>query len=910
VPGYDPKEFETRLYQRWLEAGVFAPVPAKPGEQAFSIVIPPPNVTGSLHMGHALNNTLQDVLTRYHRMLGDASLWVPGTDHAGIATQNVVERQLMAEGTDRHALGREAFVARTWRWKEESGGRIFEQLRRLGVSCDWSRERFTMDAGLSRAVREVFVTLHEQGLIRRDHYLINWCPRCRTALSDIEVEHEEKAGNLWHLRYPLEDGSGHISVATTRPETMLGDTAVAVHPDDDRYRHLVGKKVVLPVIGRKLPVIADTYVDSSFGSGAVKITPGHDPNDYEIGLRHQLPMVSVMNVDGTMSADAGPYAGMTTAQCRQALVERFGADGTLERVDDHRHAVGSCYRCRNVVEPLLSDQWFLHVRDMADATLKALDDGRTRFVPAHWEKTYRIWMENIRPWCISRQLWWGHRIPAWYCDACSQTIVSREDVTVCPKCAGAVRQDEDVLDTWFSSALWPFSTMGWPEKTPDLARFYPTSVLVTAFDIIFFWVARMMMMGLHFMGEVPFRDIYIHALVRDEHGQKMSKSKGNVIDPLVIIDEYGADAFRFTLVAFAAMGRDVRLSEDRIAGYRNFCNKLFNAARYVALKREGAPAQATAADGATPAATATSPTASTSAAKPGATAAEGASPAALANRWIRSRLAATIEETRAALDSYRFNEAAHALYRFTWNEYCDWYIEISKVALDGDESERAETLQTLTSTLETLLRLLHPIIPFVTEELWQELSHDVRGSGEGALLMTQSFPELQPSWRDEEIDARMETLIEVVRSVRNIRAEMRIAPRIALDLWLNDGPVAEVVRQNEPMARRLARLREIHYGGGAAPKGCATAVVAGSEIAVPIAEHVDLAAEAQRLRKEIARVEKDLSRFTAKLADEKFRARAPEDIIEAELAKQSAAEQERDTLRSSLVRVEQAGGAA
>jgi len=886
VSGYDPKSFEGRWYQCWEEAGAFAPTPPQPGERTFSIVIPPPNVTGSLHMGHALNNTLQDVLTRYHRMLGDATLWVPGTDHAGIATQNVVERQLLAEGTDRHALGREAFVARTWRWKEESGGKIFEQLRRLGVSCDWSRERFTMDAGLSRAVREVFVCLYEQGLISRDHYLINWCPRCRTALSDIEVEHEEKPGHLWHLRYPLEDGSGHISVATTRPETMLGDTAVAVHPDDERYRHLVGKHVVLPVIGRLLPVIADTYVDSSFGSGAVKITPGHDPNDYEIGLRHRLPMVSVMNVDGTMSPEAGPYAGMTTADCRAALIDRFAADGTLERVDDHKHAVGSCYRCRNVVEPMLSDQWFLHVRQMADATLAALDEGRTRFVPSHWEKTYRAWMENIRPWCISRQLWWGHRIPAWYCDACpGVVVVSRDDVTSCPKCAGPVRQDEDVLDTWFSSALWPFSTMGWPERTPDLQRFYPTTVLVTGFDIIFFWVARMMMMGLKFMDEVPFRDVYIHALVRDEHGQKMSKSKGNVIDPLVIIDEYGADAFRFTLVAFAAMGRDVRLSEERIAGYRNFCNKLFNAARYVALKREGA---AGALDGGAP---------STMVAL------------SLHNRWIRSRLAATIEETRAALDAYRFNEAAQSLYRFTWNEFCDWYIEISKVALDGDDAERAETLQTLESTLETLLRLLHPIIPFVTEELWQELPAGARTGGDGALLMTQPFPEPQPALRDAAVDARMETLIDVVRSVRNIRAEMRIAPKIELDLWLKEGEVADVVRENEPMARRLARLGAVHYGGSA-PKGCATAVVAGSEIAVPIAEHVDLAAEAERLRKEIARVEKDLSRFTAKLADEKFRARAPEEIIEAELAKQAAAQQERETLRSSLVRVEQAGGAA
>jgi valyl-tRNA synthetase len=872
VSGYDPKSFETKWYRRWTESGAFAPPARKDGEKTFSIVIPPPNVTGSLHMGHALNNTLQDVLVRYHRMLGEATLWVPGTDHAGIATQNVVERQLQAEGTDRHALGREAFVERTWNWKAQSGGTIIEQLRRLGVSCDWSRERFTMDEGLSRAVREVFVTLFEEGLIRRDRYLINWCPRCRTALSDIEVEHEDRAGHLWHLRYPLEDGSGFVSVATTRPETMLGDTAVAVHPDDERYRGVVGKNVVLPVMGRAIPVIADPYVDSAFGSGAVKITPAHDPNDFEIGLRHQLPMISVMNEDGTMSAEAGPYSGRTTTECRTALVELFGKDGVLERVEDHRHAVGICYRCRNVVEPLLSDQWFLQVRELADATLAALDRGDARFVPSHWEKTYRAWMENIRPWCISRQLWWGHRIPAWYCDACGHLTVSRTDVTKCPKCDGAVRQDEDVLDTWFSSGLWPFSTMGWPEKTDDLARFYPTTALVTGFDIIFFWVARMMMMGLKFMGEVPFRDIYIHALVRDEHGQKMSKSKGNVIDPLVIVDEYGADAFRFTLVAFAAMGRDVRLSEDRIAGYRNFVNKLWNAARFAAMKREGTQT----------------------------TCEMPASPVLVPNRWIRSRLAATIAETRDALDGYRFNEAAQALYRFTWNEFCDWSIEISKVLLDGNEAEKGETLATLTATLEMLLRLLHPLVPFVTEELWQELPAEGRAGG---MLVTGAYPEAHAAWRDEAADATMETLIDVVRSVRNIRAEMRIAPKVELDLWVEEGAVADTVRANEAMVRRLARLGSLAFGGPV-PAGSATAVVEGSEIAVPIAAHVDLVAEADRLRREIERAGEDVRRASGKLANESFVARAKEEIVETERAKLAAAEQEKAALEAAIARIE------
>jgi valyl-tRNA synthetase len=658
---------------------------------------------------------------------------------------------------------------------------------------------------------------------------------------------------------------------------MLGDTAVAVHPDDERYKHLIGRNVMLPVMNRAIPVIADAYVDSSFGSGAVKITPAHDPNDFEIGLRHKLPMISVMNIDGTMSADAGPYEGTTTDACRTALVERFTADGTLERVEDHRHAVGTCYRCRNVVEPLLSDQWFLQVREMADETLAALDDGRSRFVPSHWEKTYRAWMENIRPWCISRQLWWGHRIPAWYCDGCGQLAVSRTDLSACPKCDGPVRQDEDVLDTWFSSGLWPFSTMGWPEKTDDLRRFYPTTALVTGFDIIFFWVARMMMMGLKFMGEVPFRDIYIHALVRDEHGQKMSKSKGNVIDPLVIIDEFGADAFRFTLVAFAAMGRDVRLSEDRIAGYRNFVNKLWNASRFAAMKREGT---------------------ATSCEMP-------AAPRLVPNRWIRSRLAAAVSETRDALDTYRFNEAAQALYRFTWNEFCDWYIETTKVLLDGSEEDRDETLRTLTATLETLLRLLHPLIPFVTEELWQELPEDGRATG---MLVTGVYPERRDDWRDASVDETMETLIEVVRSVRNIRAEMRIAPKVELDLWMEEGAAAAIVRGNEGMLRRLARLGTISCGG-ATPAGSATAVVAGSEIAVPIAAHVDLVAETARLRREIERATDDAARATAKLGNASFVARAKEEVVEGERAKLAAAEQEKSALEAAISRIEAIGAA-
>jgi valyl-tRNA synthetase len=625
-------------------------------------------------------------------------------------------------------------------------------------------------------------------------------------------------------------------------------------------------------------VIADTYVDRAFGSGAVKITPGHDPNDYEVGQRHGLPIVSVMNEDATMSAEAGPYAGKSREEARAALVERFTHDGTLVRTEPHRSAVGTCYRCQTIVEPMISTQWFVRVRELADETLRAVDEGRTRIVPQHWEKTYRTWMENIRPWCISRQLWWGHRIPAWYCDACPRTIVSRTDVTECPGCGGSVRQDEDVLDTWFSSGLWPFSTLGWPDRTQDLERFYPTSVLVTAFDIIFFWVARMMMMGLRFMGDVPFRDVYIHALVRDEYGQKMSKSKGNVIDPLDIVGQYGADAFRFTLVAFAAMGRDIRLSEERIAGYRNFVNKLWNAARYAALKREGRAVSCTLPD----------------------------AQRDLTARWIRSRLAAATRDVREALDAYRFNDAASRLYSFVWHELCDWYIELSKVVLDrDDEALRDEAAQTLTAVLERTLRLLHPIMPFVTEEVWQSLP---AGGREGDTIMLAEYPAFEPSWIDAEADAEIGAVVEVVRAVRNVRAEMGIKPNQDLDVYVSAGPTGDVISRQRDFVRRLARAGSISVGEKP-PPGCAVALAAGAEVSVPIAAHVDLAAEAARLRKEIAKLEGEVARFEKKLANEAFVAKAPEEIVEAERAKRDAAAGERDTLRRSLERIEAVGGA-
>jgi valyl-tRNA synthetase len=869
VAGYDPTSFEEKWYERWAGEGAFEP--AADGEP-YSIVIPPPNITGSLHMGHALNNTLQDILVRYQRMKGRSVLWVPGTDHAGIATQNVVERQLLEEKIDRNELGREGFEERTWKWKAESGGTITRQLRRLGVSCDWSRERFTLDEGLSQAVREVFVTLYERGLIKRDRYLTNWCPRCGTALSDIEVEHEERDGHLWHIRYPLENGDGALEVATTRPETMLGDTAVAVHPDDERYSKLIGSGVVLPITGRVIPIIADNYVDREFGTGALKVTPAHHHDDYEMGQRHDLEMISVMNNEGCMSEEAGDFAGMDIASCREAVVERLKLEGVLVKIDEHRLSVGTCYRCHETVEPLLSEQWFMEVRDLADRTLQALDRGETRFVPAHWEKTYRAWMENIRPWCVSRQLWWGHRIPAWYCDGCGEITVAREDPTDCPACKGELRRDEDVLDTWFSSALWPFSTMGWPESSEDLARFYPTSTLVTGFDIIFFWVARMMMMGLAFMDEVPFADVYIHALVRDEQGRKMSKSVGNVIDPLDIIDEYGADALRFTLTALAAMGRDVRLAGDRITGYRNFINKVWNAARYVEINRgEG-----------------------------DATCCLPESPRLVANRWIRSRLAAAVREVEEALDGYRFNDAASALYRFTWHEFCDWYIEISKVLLAGDEADRAETSATLNGVFEQVLRLLHPVVPFVTEELWQGLPADGRGGTD--FVMQAAWPEPQASWDDPGADHEIGTIIEVLRAVRNIRAEMNISPSVELGLYLQPGEVAELVESNSALVQRLGRVASITVAVDP-PPGVATAVAAGCELSVPVLDHVDIGAEVNRLTREISRVEKDLQITERKLANESFMAKAPPEVVDKTRARADSGRLERDTLQRGLERM-------
>ncbi|MBI3245740.1 MAG: valine--tRNA ligase [Deltaproteobacteria bacterium] len=876
---YDPSAVEQRWFPFWMERGYFQPE-KNPAGQPFSIVIPPPNITGSLHMGHALNNTLQDILCRYKRMDGYQVLWVPGTDHAGIATQNVVERQLHQQGLDRWRLGREKFVERVWTWRDESGGHIVNQLKALGVSCDWSRERFTMDAGLSRAVREVFVSLYDEGLIYRGRYLINWCPRCETALSDLEVEAKESEGHLYHLSYTRSDGAGAMTIATTRPETLLGDTAVAVHPEDERYREWIGKTLTLPVLGREIPIIADTHVDKDFGTGALKVTPAHDFADFEIGKTHGLPSIAVMDGRACMTSEAGPYTGMDRYDCRKKIVEDLRQSGVLVKVEPYKIMLGHCYRCQTVVEPFLSNQWFVKIQPLAEVALAAVKDGRTQFFPQHWEKTYFTWMENIRDWCISRQLWWGHRIPAWYCGDCGAMIVAREDVTTCTKCgSGKLTQETDVLDTWFSSGLWPFSTMGWPDHTQDLKTFYPTSVLVTGFDIIFFWVARMMMLGLKFMGDVPFRHIYIHALVRDEQGQKMSKTKGNVIDPLDVMATYGTDALRFTLTAMSAMGRDIRLSADRITGYRNFANKVWNAARFVLMNQ----------------ATSYEPRAT------------GAEPGelGLADRWILSRLQRAIQEVRQALDDYRFNEVAAAIYRFTWHEFCDWYLELSKIALDSpDEAARERTKSVLVTVFDAVLKLLHPLMPFISEEIWHAL-HPERANDS---IMVQPFPRVDAAFVDAEAEQRMELAMDVIRAVRNIRSEMNLPPSQELSAIIlpKENAVEVQLRTQESVLRRLARLGDLRFQyEGERPRGAALAILESGEVYVPLAGLVNLQEEAKRLEKEIGKATNELAGVQRKLSDPKFIERAPEEIIEKDRDRAAQLEEKRQSLERSLERLRQ-----
>jgi len=879
--GYEPHDVEMRWYAEWEGKGYFHAA-ATSDRKPYSIVIPPPNVTGALHMGHALNNTLQDILCRWKRMQGYNVLWMPGTDHAGIATQNVVERQLAAEGKDRHDLGREEFIERVWKWKAESGGQIIGQLKRLGASCDWERERFTMDEGLSKAVRTVFVKLYEDGLIYRANRLINWCPRCHTALSDIEVEHEDKKGHLWHIRYPVTGQPGTcLVVATTRPETMLGDTAVAVHPEDERYKHLIGRKVTLPLIGREIPVVADEYVELEFGTGVVKITPAHDFNDFEVGLRHGLDRINVFDESGVVNAAGHQYEGLDRFAARTRIVAELEEAGLLEKIDDHAMSIGGCYRCKTVVEPYLSLQWYVKVAPLAERALDAVKTGKTRILPKQWENTYYDWMENIRDWCISRQIWWGHRIPAWFCDHCDNITVSMETPARCSQCGSdEIRQETDVLDTWFSSALWPFSTMGWPDQTAELKTFYPTACLVTGFDILFFWVARMMMMGLHFMDEVPFRDVYIHALVRDAQGQKMSKSKGNVIDPLTIIEQYGTDAFRFTLAAFAAQGRDIKLAEERIAGYRNFCNKVWNAARFTLMNLEGFDPDGIRFE---------------------------ELELSQADKWILHRLNETARAVDETLAGYRYNESAMALYQFTWSEFCDWYLELSKQDLYNGTAERKQNARyVLWYTLENLLRLLHPFMPFITEEIWQALP----GSKATPTIMQADYPVAcdRCSFPGEAAD--MERVMEVIGGIRNIRGEMEVPPskQIAVILSCDSAESLRLMRHNESYIISMARVSDLAIGQAIEQPQDASIQVAGDiQIYVPLKGLVDVAAEEERLLKEIGKIEKEIEMFSKKLESPAFVDRAPAEIVAKERQKLAEVTGKKLVLEESLEKIRKLG---
>ncbi|MDL2274751.1 valine--tRNA ligase [Desulfosarcina sp. OttesenSCG-928-G10] len=875
--GYSPEAVEKKWYGFWEQEKLFH-ADESPSRPSYSIVIPPPNVTGVLHMGHALNNTLQDILCRYHRLKGDSVLWMPGTDHAGIATQNVVEKKLAAEGTDRHHLGREKFIDAVWAWRQQSGSAIINQLKRLGASCDWDRERFTMDEGLSRAVRKVFVQLYNEGLIYQGDYIINWCCRCRTALSDLEVEHEEIDGAFYHIRYPLSDGSGYLTVATTRPETMLGDTAVALHPDDERYTHVAASATMtLPLMDREIPVIRDAYVDLSTGTGALKVTPAHDPNDFEMGIRHHLPSIKVMDDDGMMTEAAGRFCGMDRFACRKAVVEALKDQGLLAQVTPHRHSVGHCYRCHTIVEPNLSLQWFVKTRPLAEKAIKAVETGKTRIIPESWTKTYYDWMHNIRDWCISRQIWWGHQIPAWTCAACGRMVVAMDTPDVCPDCKSAdLSQETDVLDTWFSSALWPFSTMGWPDQTPLLKAYYPTSVLVTAFDILFFWVARMMMMGIHFMDEIPFRDVYIHALVRDEEGKKMSKSLGNVIDPLNIIDQYGTDAFRFTLAAFAAQGRDVKMSEKRVEGYRHFINKLWNAARFALMHLDEKHADTLDQ--------------------------QNEKPLSLPDRWILSRLTQVAQQTEAAIDAYKFNEAAGAVYQFVWHELCDWYLEAIKPVLYNDAAgdEKAVTLSVLWQVFKNALVLLHPFAPFVTEEIWHALP-GTKGS-----IMRANWPENLIPGEDLAAEADMKTVMAAITGIRNVRGEMNISPALALSVVAHpeDPQTQAVITANQALIMNLARVSDLAVDTAAQrPKAAATVLIEGAALFVKLEGIIDFSQEAARLEKEMGKLVKEMTGMAKKLGNADFLEKAPADVVAGVREKHAAMVEKHDALEATLGRI-------
>jgi valyl-tRNA synthetase len=857
---YDPAKTEDKWYNFWMENDYFSPKEKREDEKGtFSIVMPPPNITGQLHMGHALDNTLQDILTRWKRMQGYRSLWLPGTDHASIATEVKVVDKLRNQGIEKDEIGREGFLDKAWDWKEEYGTRITNQLKKMGSSCDWSRERFTLDEGCSDAVEEVFIQLYEEGLIYQGDYIVNWCPSCHTTLSDIEVEHKETEGKFYHMKYPYKEREGHITVATTRPETMLGDTAIAVHPSDSRYKELVGEKVIVPLVNREIEIVADEYVDSEFGTGMVKVTPAHDPNDFDIGRRHDLEIISVIDEDANMTEAAGKdYAGMNRYEARKKVVEDLKKQGLLVKVEEHMHNVGECYRCDTVIEPLVSKQWFVKMKPLAEPAVKAVEDGDINFVPERFSRVYMNWMNNIRDWCISRQLWWGHRIPVYYCNDCGEVIVTKEKPEICPECGSTnITQDEDVLDTWFSSALWPFSTLGWPEETDDLRSFYPTDVLVTGRDIIFFWVARMIFMGLKFQDEEPFEDVYIHGLIRDAQGRKMSKSLGNGIDPLEIIDKYGADALRFTLITGNTPGNDMRFREERLEASRNFANKIWNASRFVLMNLEDFDLNSLD---------------------------ENQLKSTLADNWMQSRLNTVTQDLDDALEAYNFGEMASSLYDFIWNEFCDWYIELLKARLYQDQDPQAKlTAQYYAlNTLESLLRLLHPVMPFITEEIWQKLP------GTEGSIMRAEWPEKTEEDFDKDAEEKMNLIMNVIKAVRNIRNEMKVNPGRRIKAILSAPKnKADILEEGREYLENLARIKELKISSSEIqrPDKVSTSIVNEVEVILPLEGMIDIDKEIERLAKEIEEVEFEINRAQGKLSNDGFVNNAPADLVESEREK-------------------------
>ncbi len=841
---YEPKEVEDRIYDFWMQ-GKYFHAEVDPKKKPYTIVIPPPNITGQLHLGHAMDETLQDTLIRWRRMQGYSALWLPGTDHASIATEAKIVEAMRKEGISKEDLGREKFLERAWAWKDQYGGRIVEQLKKLGSSCDWDRLRFTMDEGCNKAVNHVFKKLYDKGLIYRGERIINWCPHCRTSISDAEVEFEEKEGSFWHLRYPLADGTGYIELATTRPETMLGDTAVAVHPDDERYKALVGKTVILPLVNKEIPIIADTYVEQDFGTGVVKITPAHDPNDFEVGLRHNLPVINIMDDGGVINENGGKYAGMPALEARKQIVQDLDAGGYLIKIEPIKHNVGTCYRCGTIVEPRVSTQWFVKMEPLAKPAVDVVKNGEIRFIPDRMDKIYYNWMENIKDWCISRQLWWGHQIPAWYCE-CGETIVSETEPTVCPKCGGThLKRDEDTLDTWFSSALWPFSTLGWPEKTPELEYFYPTDTLVTGYDIIFFWVARMIFSGLEHMGEIPFKTVFFHGLIRDAQGRKMSKSLGNGVDPLDIIAEYGADALRFTLVTGNSPGNDMRFSTEKVAASRNFANKIWNAARFILMNVEGKDIAC-------------------------------ALPEKLytSDKWILNRFNSVTAAVTENLEKFELGMAVSKLYDFIWDDFCDWYIELAKIRMNGEDAESADSARrVLVWVMSNTLKLLHPFMPYITEEIWQTLPHD------GEALIVAKWPEYDANLAFPAEAAAMEKVMAVIRAIRVRRNEMNVPPSKKAHIYIETAQPAPYAEGSEFIAR-LAYGSAVEIGESFTVEGAVTAVTDDAKALLPMDDLVDKAAEVARLTKELQNAQKQLDNVNAKLANEKFTSKAPQNVID------------------------------